>query len=32
MQATHRLLEAARGASQNTSAGIYTEGSQEYVL
>src|SRR6188474_289955 len=26
------LLEAARGASQNTSAGIYTEGSQEYVL
>src|SRR4029077_3724129 len=26
------LLNAARGASQNTSAGIYTEGSQEYVL
>src|SRR4029079_13993393 len=26
------LLSAARGASQNTSAGIYTEGSQEYVL
>jgi CzcA family heavy metal efflux pump len=26
------LLDAARGASQNTSAGIYTEGSQEYVL
>ena len=26
------LLEAARGASQNTSAGIYTEGAQEYVL
>jgi CzcA family heavy metal efflux pump len=26
------LLSAARGASQNTSAGVYTEGSQEYVL
>jgi CzcA family heavy metal efflux pump len=26
------LLEAVKGASQNTSAGIYTEGSQEYVL
>ena len=26
------LLEAVRGASQNTSAGIYTEGPQEYVL
>src|SRR5687767_2801601 len=26
------LLNAARGASQNTSAGIYTEGAQEYVL
>src|SRR6185503_2211114 len=26
------LLEAARGASQNSSAGVYTEGSQEYVL
>jgi CzcA family heavy metal efflux pump len=26
------LLDAARGASQNTSAGVYTEGSQEYVL
>src|SRR3954463_16220038 len=26
------LLDAVRGASQNTSAGIYTEGSQEYVL
>ena len=26
------LLAAAKGASQNTSAGIYTEGSQEYVL
>ncbi|OFW28388.1 MAG: multidrug transporter AcrB [Acidobacteria bacterium RIFCSPLOWO2_12_FULL_65_11] len=26
------LLDAARGASQNTSAGIYTEGPQEYVL
>ncbi len=26
------LLEAARGASQNTSAGVYTEGPQEYVL
>src|SRR4249920_2076707 len=26
------LLSAARGASQNTSAGIYTEGPQEYVL
>jgi CzcA family heavy metal efflux pump len=26
------LLDAARGASQNTSAGVYTEGPQEYVL
>src|SRR5438034_5784463 len=26
------LLRAVRGASQNTSAGIYTEGPQEYVL
>ena len=26
------LLSAARGASQNTSAGVYTEGAQEYVL
>jgi Cu/Ag efflux pump CusA len=26
------LLDAARDASQNTSAGIYTEGAQEYVL
>src|SRR5207244_5992459 len=26
------LLTAVRGASQNTSAGIYTEGPQEYVL
>lgn len=26
------LLSAVRGASQNTSAGIYTEGPQEYVL
>ena len=26
------LLDAVRGASQNTSAGIYTEGPQEYVL
>jgi CzcA family heavy metal efflux pump len=26
------LLEAVRGASQNASAGIYTEGPQEYVL
>src|SRR2546427_3475372 len=26
------LLEAVRGASHNTSAGIYTEGPQEYVL
>ncbi len=26
------LLAAARGASQNTSAGIYTDGPQEYVL
>ena len=26
------LLDAARGASQNTSAGIYTEGPQEYVM
>ena len=28
----NQLLEAVRGASQNTSAGIYTEGPQEYVL
>src|SRR3954470_290479 len=28
----NELLTAVRGASQNTSAGIYTEGSQEYVL
>src|SRR5215210_5979746 len=28
----NELLDAARGASQNTSAGIYTEGPQEYVL
>jgi CzcA family heavy metal efflux pump len=26
------LLDAVRGASQNTSAGIFTEGAQEYVL
>src|SRR6478672_8798580 len=26
------LLSAVRGASQNTSAGVYTEGSQEYVV
>jgi CzcA family heavy metal efflux pump len=26
------LLSAVRGASQNTSAGVYTEGAQEYVL
>src|SRR5437773_6637974 len=26
------MLDAVRGASQNTSAGIYTEGPQEYVL
>src|SRR5205085_5078017 len=26
------LLDAVRGASQNTSAGIFTEGPQEYVL
>jgi CzcA family heavy metal efflux pump len=26
------LLDAARGASQNTSAGVFTEGAQEYVL
>ena len=26
------LLSAARGASENTSAGVYTEGAQEYVL
>ncbi len=26
------LLDAARGASENASAGVYTEGSQEYVL
>ena len=26
------LLDAARGASENASAGIYTEGPQEYVL
>src|SRR5215213_4491592 len=26
------LLDAVRGASQNTSAGVYTEGPQEYVL
>jgi len=26
------LISAARGASQNASAGIYTEGSQEYIL
>jgi CzcA family heavy metal efflux pump len=26
------LLEAVKGASQNTSAGVYTEGPQEYVL
>src|SRR5215210_7652356 len=28
----NELIEAVRGASQNTSAGIYTEGPQEYVL
>lgn len=28
----NELLAAVRGASQNTSAGIYTEGPQEYVL
>jgi CzcA family heavy metal efflux pump len=28
----NELLAAARGASQNTSAGIYMEGAQEYVL
>ncbi|MFN7916761.1 MAG: efflux RND transporter permease subunit [Vicinamibacterales bacterium] len=28
----NELLEAARGASQNTSAGIFMEGPQEYVL
>jgi CzcA family heavy metal efflux pump len=28
----NELLDAARSASQNTSAGIYTEGPQEYVL
>jgi Cu/Ag efflux pump CusA len=28
----NELLEAVKGASQNSSAGIYTEGSQEYVL
>ena len=26
------LLDAARGASENTSAGVFTEGAQEYVL
>jgi CzcA family heavy metal efflux pump len=26
------LLDAARGASENTSAGVYTEGAQEYVV
>src|SRR5439155_22529053 len=26
------LLDSVRGASQNTSAGVYTEGPQEYVL
>jgi CzcA family heavy metal efflux pump len=30
--ALNELLEAVRGASQNTSAGIYIEGPQEYVL
>jgi CzcA family heavy metal efflux pump len=30
--ALNELLEAVRGASQNTSAGIYVEGPQEYVL
>ncbi len=30
--AVNELLEAVRGASQNTSAGIYVEGPQEYVL
>jgi CzcA family heavy metal efflux pump len=28
----NELLEAVRGASENTSAGVYTEGPQEYVL
>ena len=28
----NELLSSVRGASQNTSAGIYTEGAQEYVL
>jgi CzcA family heavy metal efflux pump len=28
----NELLDAVRGASQNTSAGIYVEGAQEYVL
>jgi CzcA family heavy metal efflux pump len=28
----NELIDAVRGASQNTSAGIYTEGPQEYVL
>jgi len=30
--AVNELLDAVRGASQNTSAGIYIEGPQEYVL
>jgi CzcA family heavy metal efflux pump len=30
--AVNELLEAVRGASENTSAGIYVEGPQEYVL
>jgi CzcA family heavy metal efflux pump len=30
--AVNELIEAVRGASQNTSAGIYVEGPQEYVL
>src|SRR5881409_1787185 len=30
--AVNELLDAVRGASQNTSAGIYVEGPQEYVL
>ena len=30
--AMNELLDAVRGASQNTSAGIYVEGPQEYVL
>src|SRR6266536_5427773 len=30
--AVNELLNAVRGASQNTSAGVYTEGPQEYVL